>query len=29
MADLGGSLEIATEPGKGCKAVLTAPTAIQ
>ena len=25
MADLGGSLEIASEPGKGCKATLTVP----
>jgi signal transduction histidine kinase len=26
MADLGGSLEIVSEPGKGCTAILTAPT---
>jgi signal transduction histidine kinase len=25
MADLGGSLEIETSPGKGCRAVLKAP----
>jgi len=25
MADLGGSFEIASEPGKGCKATLTVP----
>jgi PAS domain S-box-containing protein len=25
MADLGGSLEIVSEPGKGCTAILTAP----
>jgi signal transduction histidine kinase len=25
MADLGGALEIASEPGKGCKATLIAP----
>jgi PAS domain S-box-containing protein len=26
MADLGGSLEIASEPGQGCTAILTVPT---
>jgi signal transduction histidine kinase len=25
MTDLGGSLEIESEPGKGCRAVLTVP----
>ena len=25
MADLGGSLEIVSEPGQGCKAILTVP----
>ena len=25
MADLGGALEIKSEPGKGCKAILTVP----
>ena len=28
MADLGGSLEITSEPGQGCTAILTAPTTI-
>jgi signal transduction histidine kinase len=25
MADLGGSLEIISEPGKGCKAIMSLP----
>ncbi len=29
MADLGGSLEIRSEPGQGCTAILTAPTSVQ
>jgi signal transduction histidine kinase len=28
MADLGGSLEITSEPGQGCTAILTAPATI-
>jgi len=29
MTDLGGSLEIVSEPGKGCKAILTAPLVLE
>lgn len=28
MSDLGGSLEIESEPGKGCKAILTIPVPV-
>ena len=28
MADLGGSLEMRSEPGQGCTAILTAPATI-
>ena len=29
MADLGGSFEVASEPGKGCTAILTMPLSVQ